>query len=781
VVFLIIGAISAGAFVAMSVASMPAFDPDKLAPVESSVVLDAQDKLFTTLHAEEDRTVVSIEDIPDTVKNALVAMEDKRFYDHPGIDILGMVRAVYYMALGKGLQGGSTITQQLAKMAFLTPQRTPKRKVQEAFLALQLERDFTKDEILEMYLNRMFLGHSANGVEAAAEYYFGKSVKDLDLAESALIIGLVPSPNAYSPYRNPEKAKERQRLVLESMLAEGYIDQTQFDSAVAEELVFKERPKAVDAIHPAPYFTDYVIEQVAGILESQGYSVENAYNKIYEGGLVIRTTIDPKAQQVAEETLTNVFLKEVTPKLPGGKDYVNSLNVVEPQGAVLLMDASSGAIKAMVGGRSYNPDKLNRTVETTRQPGSSMKPLVVYGPAITRFGYTAGSVIDDAPVIYPSNDPAKPWIPENYERKYFGLTTIRRAVERSQNVVAVKLLDQIGVRAGIDFAKQLGITTLVESGSIHDINLPTALGGVTNGVKMVDMVRAYGVFANKGIRAEPHTIRTIETKDGQILYQAQDQRTVVIDPAAAYMMTNILQGVIDRGTAASIRSTVGYQGPMAGKTGTTDNNRDAWFVGFTPDTVGAVWIGHDDNSTGLKDQDAKGGVMPGGVNSGTTARIFGYIMKELDAGKEPQSFSKPRNITDPIWICNKSGKLPSPLCPPGDLVQEIFVKGTEPTEVCDLHVEVQVCDVSNELPSPLCPPDHIKTVVRIQNTAPYDEVKDKDGKPRQPIDQAQRVPTTICSIHGTLTVPVDPTQPGTTTDGQTTVPGTTETPPATNP
>lgn len=548
-------------------------------PAASSQVFDIKGRLITTIHAEENRLPVSLDQVPENLQHAFLAAEDIRFYDHHGIDPRGIMRAVFANITHNGIaQGGSTITQQLARNAFLTQNRTLERKFQEAILALQIEREYTKPEILEMYMNQIYFGEGAYGIQTAANIYFGKTVSELDLAQCALLAGLPQSPNYYSPFSNLEAAKTRQATVLNQMAKYGFISQEDADAAKAEDLGLRS-PESLKQVRGsrASYFISY-IEQVI----SDKYDVE----ALYKEGLKIYTTLDLDMQEAAERSLEA--------NLPDFYTDANGLR--QPQGAIVAIDPHNGHILAMVGGRGT--DHFNRATQAVRQPGSAFKPFVYIG-AVEK-GMTPGTIVDDSPITIAG------WSPQNYSRTFSGKMTLRQALINSVNVPAVKVAQEVGMHNILANAENMGISTLVFKGGNNDDNLAAALGGLTQGVIPLDMASAYGVLANGGVHVEPQAIIRIVDRNGNVLEENTAKGTQVISQKTAYIVTNMLESAVLHGTGGNA-----YIGrPMAGKTGTTDDTKDAWFVGYTPDVATAVWIGDDFDGTL---QGLTGGTVPAAI------------------------------------------------------------------------------------------------------------------------------------------------------------------------
>lgn len=557
VVFIVVAGIGFG-FIGATMQTLPNVNDVK--PAASSEVYDVHGELITTIHSTENRIPVKLSETPKNLQNAFIAAEDSRFYSHHGIDPKGILRALWVNITHQGVaEGGSTITQQLARNAFLTQDQTIKRKVKEALLAIKIEQTYTKPEILEMYMNQIYFGQGAYGVEAASRTYFGKDVKSLNLAQAALLAGLPNSPNYLNPFHNLKGAKERQAIVLDQMAKYGYISQAESDKAKEVDLQLTKMTKVGTTNSIYSYFLDYIIQQV-----SDKYGAD----AVYKGGLKIYTTIDKKAQEAAVKAM------DILPTY-----YTDKKGIAQPQGALIAINPHNGYIVAMVGGRGT--DFFNRTVLAQRQPGSAFKPFV-YLTAI-QAGMTPGTILKDQKVTYGE------YTPQNYERTYSGDMTLRYALQHSVNTIAVQLADKVGMKNVINNAKEMGISTLVTDGSHSDLNLAAALGGLTNGVTPIDIASAYGVLANGGVRVKPVAITKIIDRNGQVIEENTIQEKRVVSAKDAYILTNMLESVIQGGTGGNA-----YLGrPAAGKTGTTDDSKDAWFIGYTPNLSCAVWMGDD--------------------------------------------------------------------------------------------------------------------------------------------------------------------------------------------
>ncbi len=681
-VILLVGIIILGVgctYVAGAVSSLPEWDPQKLAGSESTTIYDRDEQPASHIYAEENRTPVSVKDLPPYLPDAFIAIEDHRFDKHHGVDIESIGRAVIAnIKGGVGSEGGSTITQQLVKNSFLTHDKTFKRKIQEAILSIQVERHYSKDEIIEFYLNRIFFGDGAYGIQTASQYYFDKSAEELTLAEGALLAGIVRSPNNYNPYQSQELAKSRQELVLSTMVKHGKISQQEAAQAKAEELEFIE---GTTSSYAFPYFTDHVISEAEKILQEQkDMSKETSQSLLYRGGLKIYTTLNPAVQTKAEELFAN------NANFPGDQ------NEKQIQGAMVLLENSTGEIHALVGGRDHSQQRsFNRATQAIRQPGSAIKPLAVYAPALEKGYTTALSLLDEAVTVGKNTY-------KNYDHKYEGYITMRKAVQWSKNTYAVRLLQTMGIDYGLDFAKKLGITSF----DANDQNLSLALGGITYGISPLEMAGAYGAIANQGVYIEPHSITKIIDRDGGVLYEAKPQKRVVMSEQTAYIMTDLLQTVVKSGTGTRAQ----MNRAVAGKTGTTDDTKDIWFMGYTPEFTGAVWMGFD-QAEKIRDRAAAGGSFP--------ALIWKATMQKATEGMASSSFKKPSQLVT-ASICTKSGKLANAFCPEDQLITEIFMRGTQPKETCDLHMQVEICDDSKLLANPYCPHKTKVTFVKGEKT-----------------------------------------------------------------
>lgn len=599
---------------------------------QTSQMLDLHGNVIDTFHAGENRRSVQLSDISHYVIEATLAIEDRRFYDHRGFDMKGMARAVMVNVQSfSARQGASTLTQQLARNLYLTHERTWQRKLKEAMYTVQLEMNYSKDEILGMYLNQIYYGHGSYGIEAAAMMYFNKHASELTLAESAMLAGIPKGPKYYSPYLNMKNAKDRQLTILQAMLEGGSITSEQADAAYKEMLSFQTLGSG-DQEGFAPYFRDY-IRYIA--VDKLGIN-EHLLN---EGGITIYTTLDPSAQATAEEVIAKGFPE-------------NS----EQQAALIAIDPRTGYIKAMVGGRNYKNNQYNRVFAKTRQPGSSFKPFL-YLTALQSGFMSPVTRYKSEPTVFTYDEGRKTYEPRNYGDKYLNeLIDMRQALASSDNIYAVNTIMTVGADKVIETAKKLGVESPMKP-------VPSlALG--TFPVSPFEMASAFGTFANGGIHMEPIAILRIEDRKGQVLYEAKQKSVQAITPAEAYVMTSLMESVFEEGGTAFRVSSI-IKRPIAGKTGTTPT--DAWLVGYTPELATAVWVGYD--------KDRKLTV----AEAYRAAPIFAKFTEQALSAIPPKIFPIPEGIVN-VYIDPTSGKLAESSCPHRRL--ETFISGTEPTDVC---------------------------------------------------------------------------------------------------
>ncbi|MBA2879967.1 penicillin-binding protein 1A [Desulfosalsimonas propionicica] len=700
---------------------------------------DYQPSVVTTFYSEDDRKiaefykqrriVVKLSEMPKHLIQAFVATEDARFYEHEGIDLYSIMRAFFKnLEAGTIVQGGSTITQQVAKSFFLTPERSYTRKLKEAILAYRIDRHFTKDEILFLYLNQIYLGHGAYGVEAAAQNYFAKSAEELTIGESAMLAGLPRAPSWYSPHRHFERARQRQIYVLNRMVSENFITNSEASEAMNTNVTIEKRPNWFQ--ETVPYYTEHVRRIVK---EQYGEKL------LYTGGLRVYTAVDIEMQEQARKSVekglrdldkrqgyrgpvrhisrkeieafsrklqediedqalhedlivqgvvvdvddkknkTTVRIgknvgviplekmrwarkpdPEVAPGVirvqrPGqvlrvgdvirvrleswdGKNQQWNLSLEQTpraQAALICMESDNAHVRAMVGGRKFSESQFNRATQSRRQPGSAFKP-VVYAAALDK-GYTPATVIADTSIVFTDDERDFTWKPDNYDNTFHGFTLLRDGLIHSRNVVTVKIMQDIGVDYVIDYARKLGIESQL------DRNLSTALG--SSGVSLLELVRAYGVFANQGIRQELVFIRRIEDRNGNVIYEAPEEKESVIDKSTAYIITHLLEKVVTEGTGWRIKA---LKRPVAGKTGTTNNLYDAWFMGYTPRFVTGVWVGHDQEKSLGKNETGSRAASP----------IWLDYMQQILEGRTERVFPVPDNVVF-AKIDAKTGLLPN--------------------------------------------------------------------------------------------------------------------------
>lgn len=724
----------------------------------SSFVYDSEGHQIEKLvAADSNRIPVSMDQIPENLAHAFVAIEDERFYDHNGIDIKGIMRAGVSAIKNRELgQGASTITQQLLKNNVFdnwTNESTTekiKRKIQEQYLAIELEKDLTdslghdgaKNKILENYMNTINLGQNTLGVQAASLRYFNKPVYQLNLSECACIAAITQNPSKWNPISHPDKNKERRDIVLGNMLEQGYISQSEYDEAIADDVYSRIQTVNEETKDSSvyTYFVDELTEQVLNdLVEKGGYNETQAYNLLYTGGLSIFTTQDPDIQKICDEAFSNPdnfpantkwYLKyELTVEKAGGEmeNYSNemfasyfkaqksSFNSIyasqeeaeaaieeykasvltegdevyaenismtpQPQVSITVMDQSTGYVVALVGGRGAKEASrtLNRATNTVRQPGSTFKVVSTYAPALDSAGMTLATVQNDAPYSYANGRPVQNWY-----SGYKGLCSLRYGIEQSLNIVTVKTLTQITPQLGFDYLKSFGFTTLVEreerNGEIvSDVGQPLALGGITDGVTNLELNAAYAAIANHGTYIKPTLYTKVVDHDGNvILDNSQPESHQVIKETTAFLLTDAMVDVVTKGTGA--RVNFGNMA-IAGKTGTTTKDKDAWFAGFTPYYTATTWAGYDNN------------VSLSGDEKNLAKTLWRAVMSQIHQDLPNESFTRPAGIVT-ATVCSKSGKLPiAGLCD-GCLRTEYFAEGTVPTETCDVHYSGVICQYS---------------------------------------------------------------------------------------
>jgi penicillin-binding protein 1A len=758
-----------------------AITPEQLEKTKlTSFIYDKDGVEISQVKGSENRVFAEHSEIPDNMRKAFIAIEDQRFESHNGIDTRRFVKAAfnYIVNFGDSSFGGSTITQQLVKNITGNQDSTIKRKVQEAWQAIQLEKSLSKDQILDNYMNRITTGSGCYGVQAAAKKFFNKNVKDLSLAECASIAGVTKSPGLYDPTlseANKKRNKDRQEIILQAMLAQNKITQNEYNEAIAEKLKIYQgdAEEKTTGIKVQSYFVDYVLTEVKeDLMKEYDISSDAANFQIFNNGLKIYTTQDSSVQKVMDEEFTNIenFPKNKTISNPD----------MQAQASMVIIDPKTGQIRGMYGGygkKSVNL-ALNRATSIQRQPGSSFKPIAVYGPAIDLGLITPATVLDDVPVYMNSATPNTPY-PKNSESTYKGLIPIRTAIKSSVNVVAAKVYrDYLGSDKSIEYLKKVNIDRPDEK------YISTALGGLNVGVSPLTMAAAYVPFDNNGVYTEPIAYTKVTDEKGNVLLDKtkSQAKNTAYKATTTFLMTSMMKDVVTMGTAAghvNIKNQSGKVIPTAGKTGTTNDNYDKWFVGYTPYYVGATWYGYN---------------MPKTLTSSETSQalnIWNKVMNKIHAKLEYKDFaSAPEGIVKKS-VCIYSGKLPGKYCsmdPRGNAIRtEYFVKGTEPTETCDVHVLAKVDTTSKDiygrplLANPYCPASVVKEKVFIQRPEPYlPKNANAASLTSKILDWIYELPQgEYCPIHSASTVITPPvTDPGTAT---TTDPSTSSTAGSTTP
>jgi penicillin-binding protein 1A len=631
---------------------------------QATAVYDRNDRLAFTVFKEQ-RIEVPLAQISPNLKAAILAIEDQRFYDHRGFDAVRIGSAVLAnLRRGRLAQGGSTITQQLARQSFLTPDKTMRRKIQELILANRIERLYSKDQILEMYLNKVYFGDGLYGVEAASRGYFGKHASELSVAEGALLAGLVKSPSSYAPTVSIERAVARRNVVLQVMQESGAIDHNTWQGAHQTRPVLKDNLRADEPY--GQYFKEQVRRE---LVERFGWQ------RVYQGGLRVYSTIDMPMQVAADGSVAAGLASLDERRAQVAKRRRQDALEDDPgplQAALIALEPDTGYVRAMVGGRNFDNSRFNRAVQAKRQPGSAFKPFV-YAAALEA-GYTPATVIQDlnAPVATLQGA----WTPED-EHSNADSMSLRAALRTSSNRAAVRLLQDVGIPTTVQYAKAMGVGDVPSVPSL-------ALG--SGEVTLQSMTAAYAAFANHGEVPRPILIRRVEDKGGDVLYKAEERSTRAISDTTAFLMSNMMADVINAGTAAKAR-TLGFTLPAAGKTGTTNDYNDAWFVGFTPSLVTGVWVGFDQPHT----------ILPNGFAAEVAVPLWASFMKVATKGAQPVWLSPPAGIVT-ATVCRMSGKLATEGCEHADVIDdsghltqrsmvytEYFARGTQPTTTCDIH------------------------------------------------------------------------------------------------
>lgn len=618
---------------------------------QTSSMYDMNGELMSELRGSENRIIVSLDEIPLHTRQAFIAAEDLRFYDHRGIDvyrILGALRS--NLKSGSLAEGASTITQQLAKLTHLSAEKTIRRKLEEINLAFQIEKVYNKDEILAMYLNTVYFGRGAYGIQAAAQAYFGVDAEDLTLNQSASLAAIIKAPSIYAPHISPSNNRSRRQYILSVMAENGFISQEEKQAALDESIwvLAQEAEKQL--------YSWYIDEALRESAELLGLSAD----EVIQGGFKIYTAYDARLQTIANEVYADSSF------FPAAASDGTPI-----QSAMAVVDTNNGAVLAMIGGRDYTVRRgLNRATQMRRQPGSALKPLAVYGPAL-ELGYTTASVLLDEKTSFGG------YTPRNAGDRYYGLVTMRTAIRNSLNTTAVRLLEEIGLDASIQYLNKMGIPT-----RNSDRNLSLALGSMTYGVTPVELAAAYVPYANGGIYHQPYCVERIETVDGSNVYERKDSGKQVLSAQNAFLMTSLLQSVVSSGTGTRMLAA---NTPIAGKTGTvsmTGGNRDIWMTAYTPEISVAVWMGYDQT-------DAKHKISNGITGGRNTASLAAAFFKKAYADREKPDFSQPDGL---VWLTldkraltsRGSIMLASDKTPKEYRLSEVFAASNRPYAVSDI-------------------------------------------------------------------------------------------------
>ncbi len=757
----------------------------------TSFIRDQEGNVIQELSVgDSNRIYVEIDEIPKHVRDAFVAIEDKRFYEHNGIDIKGIFRAMYInIKEGSLSEGASTITQQVIKNNVLTSDVSFERKIQEQYLAMKAEEFLTKDEILELYLNTAALAQGTLGVEAASKRYFDKDVKDLSIAEGAVLAGITQNPQKYDPVIHPQDNKDRQKVILKYMYKQGKISKTQYEVALREK-VYDNIKLVNDDFQESSnytYFVDEVIRNViSDLVELEGYSTTQATNLVYRGGLNIYITQDQEMQKIVDDEYANeenfppfsddykallrydlsakigdevkhfgeekvcnsdeeaiAYMDQLKAEwLPEGAEIISEYHTItpEPQSSFVLIDYHNGHVKALAGGRGKKTGNsvFNRATQAERQPGSTFKVLAAYLPAIEKRGYTLAKVFDDSPYVIDMPGAGR-YNPTNWYRHqkydYWGLNSVRQGIKWSMNILAVKTIFDIGIETGFDMLKELGFTTITEQDKV----LALPLGGLTTGVTLLELTNAYGAIANHGTYIEPILYTKVLNHDGSILIDKQQKTKTVMKETTSFLLTSALEDVMISGTGTTARFPGMH---LTGKTGTTNQSKDLVFVGYSPYYVGGIWLGHDKPE-------------PMYHNRYYHTYIWRNIMQRVHEGLEDKPFEMPEGITT-ANVCSISGKLPvAGLCdkdPRGSTIRaEYFAVGTVPTEKCDVHVKAKVCKESGLFPTEFCPEDSLEEKVFTSRLEPLNPESWDPARPPRIKDYEYELPTTMeneyCDVH----------------------------------
>ncbi len=639
---------------------------DQFAPRQTSKLYAADGRFISEIGLER-RTLVQLKEIPTVVRDAFIITEDKRFYEHHGIDWVRVFGAAAHNVVSRGFgQGFSTLTMQLARNIFpekISREKTLIRKLRETKIAFEIEALYPKDKILELYLNQIYLGNGAYGVETAAQRYFGKSVRDVNLAEAATLAALPKAPERLNPRRYPDRAIQRRNTIIALMRNEGVVSDSGARLAQAYPLDLAKKSESGEL---APYFVEWVRQQLE----------EQFGEKLYSDGLKIFTTLDIDIQQAAERNLERQLRaieagKWGAWKHPTFEQYLSrSLSDSEGnesspylQGALVAMDPRNGAVRAMIGGRDFDDSKFNRATQALRQPGSTFKPIV-YADAI-HSGLSASHLLDDSPLTLPQFG-GTDWTPQNYDLKFMGILPLRQALYLSRNLATIRLGIELGPQSVIEMGRKLGLTTPIPP-------YPSIFIGSAD-VYPLEMIAAYSAFATLGVRTAPHGIVRVEDAKGHVLWEGVPLRYDVLSREEAWLMVSMMKDVLSKGSAASVGAS-GFKIPAAGKTGTTNDYTDVWFIGYTPDLLAGVWMGFD------RPQKIQANAQGGRL----AAPAWTSFMTEVYQRRpHPPDWPRPEAIIT-RQIDDSTGLLRNPYCPVALVTNEYYIEGTEPTKECDVH------------------------------------------------------------------------------------------------
>ena len=674
----------------------------------ASVFYDHKGRQAFTI-SKEQRIEVPLDQISPNLKAALLAIEDQRFYEHNGVDLVRVGGAAFAnLREQRAAQGASTITQQLARLSFLTPEKTVTRKVQEIILAALIEEEYSKDQILELYLNKVYFGSGLHGAEAASLGYFGKHAADLTVADAALLAGLVKAPSSYAPTANLERALKRRTVVLQAMREMGAIDEATFKSSRATPVVINDTLRKEEPF--GRFFKEHVKHELIARFGE---------DRVYEAGLKVYTTIDVDMQRAADAEVERSL--EAIEKKRTAKQ--RAANPAALQASLFAIDPRSGEVRAMIGGRDFVQSNYDRATQARRQPGSAFKPFV-YAAALEA-GFTPATLLER--LDEPTQTLQGAWVPEDGHSSASSMT-MRTALRTSSNRAAVRMIEDLGIKKAVDYAERVGIGTMPSVPSL-------ALGA--GEVTLESLTTAYSVFASGGLRRTPVYIKRVEDRDGQVLYTAPYESEQVVAPETAFLMTHMLADVVNYGTAWKARQ-LGFKLPAAGKTGTTNDYHDAWFVGYTPRLVTGVWIGFDQPQT----------IMASGYAAEVAVPLWAGFMRSATAGDPAEWYKAPKNVIA-AQVCRLSGKRPTEACEGATVLNddgeasnqsmvytEYFVRGTEPTEECPIHKRSIFTRVAGWFggASPTAPSQNRSDVARASDDhhdqpASVDAKADKDERP----------------------------------------------------